>query len=129
MSRCGTKTVGGVDSLAPRALITWLAWATARLLPRVTLESHTSVPSQYQWSEASASSRWCQARSVGVPAPAWMLAMLDQGARSSAVKTRFLAAVSTAQELRSGLKPLGPGSPSHFLNSGSPLSAPAQEPF
>ncbi len=48
---------------------------------------------------------------------------------SSAVNTRFLAAVSTAQELRSGLQPLEFGSPSHFLNSGSPLSAPAQAPF
>ena len=47
---------------------------------------------------------------------------------SSAVKMRFFAAVRTAQELRSGLKPEGFGSASHFLNSGSPLSAPAHEP-
>ncbi len=45
------------------------------------------------------------------------------------MNTRFFAAVSTAQELRSGLHPVESGSPSHFLNSGSPLSAPAQEPF
>src|SRR5262245_48050922 len=48
-SRCGINTLGGVVSLASAAGVsTWLACATARLLPRVTLLSHTSVPSQYQ---------------------------------------------------------------------------------
>ena len=40
--------LGGVVSWPENELMIWSAWATARLLPRVTLLSHTSVPSQYQ---------------------------------------------------------------------------------
>jgi hypothetical protein len=65
---------------------------------------------------------------VAEPTPLSTLRRLPIGTLSSAVNTRFFAAVSTAQLFWSGLQPAAFRGPSHFLNCGSPLSAPAQEP-
>ena len=75
-----------------------------------------------------------QARWAGVPVAAAMLARCaalvgSTGASWSRERTAFWAAVTAAQELMSGeTAPAETSPPSHFLNSGSPASAPAQEP-